>query len=54
MTEEELRRRLEKVDPSVCRFQWTGGQPAVLYPGNGSLAVTLSHCAQAIGNARAQ
>jgi hypothetical protein len=54
MTDKELRLRLDSVDPAVCRFQWTGGQPAVLYPGNGSLAVTLSRCAQAIGNARAQ
>jgi hypothetical protein len=47
----EVRRRNAASDPSVCAFQWNGGQPALLYGGQNksvSLGGTLTKCAQAV------
>jgi hypothetical protein len=47
----EVRRRNSASDPSVCAFQWNGGQPALLYGGQNkslSLGGTLTKCAQAV------
>jgi hypothetical protein len=51
----EVRRRLHDTDPSVCAFDWNGGQPALLYAGRTntvSLATTLLKCAQAVQQVR--
>jgi hypothetical protein len=51
----EVRRRSSVSDPSVCAFQWNGGQPALLYGGQNksvSLGGTLTKCAQAVEKLR--
>jgi hypothetical protein len=51
----EVRRRNSVSDPSVCAFQWNGGQPALLYGGQNksvSLGGTLTKCAQAVEKLR--
>jgi hypothetical protein len=53
----EVRRRNSVSDPSVCAFQWNGGQPALLYGGQNksiSLGGTLTKCAQAVEKLKAK
>jgi len=53
----DVRSRMASSDPSVCAFEWNGGQPALLYGGQTktvSLASTISKCAQAVEKTRLQ
>ncbi len=46
----EVRRSNAKTDPSLCNFEWNGGQPALVYTGAGgvSMDASLNRCAAAV------
>jgi hypothetical protein len=53
----EVRKRMGSKDPTLCAFEWNGGQPALMYGGKTktvSLATTLGRCAQAVEIMRMQ